>query len=1120
MLVSLFSKYPDEGLKKLSLDELDLLKRYRKITDDKFNELFLERKNTNLSEVINYIETHFSITSDSNNIKKLILFLPMLKIKDVLRIKNIVHIPNDIVDEYLLNDLSWLFDKELIKKIDKKYLSDIVIKNHLFDTQILNNVSSVYLEEELINILAITNYKDIPNFQTIYEIYSKTLPVEVNHKILSDATSNHDYEIGILVINNMNELYNNYKEEILNFINIFPMSVKDIKMDTVLSMINEPEFNNSKAIKILLNSVELRKNLNSDNIYQLLLRLPMDEMASFLYQNNDVTQKVSEKLGSYAYQVLAIYLFNHFDEMIPLLNDSLLAKLVINHTLEIYNIKKYTDINNYSVLLKNKIEEKILKNQDVFNLMSDLEYNVSNSMQDKIVNNQLSKEEYKTVINNLSKYNASWLDLVNYYNTHLEFKEECFQSFETLWNQILQNLTITNSIVNPFLLALCQDERNFNNILNSREKMGELAKINVNIFINLSEKNPNFVKKIFSNPIYLEEIYKNKKDFLKYLYLSNKYHLQNEITNKYNQNFKKLITMYPKLSIGNTSLRIEMLEDGFLNYVNPDYMKAILSFDTNASDVMIENYLSGKLNEVVSYLDFIWHNITTSYRDLNALLSNYENMKKLVLSISKQKESLTNYQKQMFMEINCQNNMYHINTLEQLQNYFLIRSHSILSKDTLKDKDVAEMFLNTSSLTSQNLFQDFNFEEFKKMVQTGYFEHKYVKSGKIDQNSYEYLKQVLYACEHPENKNYIVELIDKYNLKENITISQFSKISRDMDIDSYKEQMTSVRRLEELSKNGSLVKKEYHENIPVYILEGVDYKFLFHEIRTTKGTQTSTFSREMDSGLFPEYILYSEKLKETLQGKILSDEHIGEQILSNPESFYEIEGISTISTQPVTTEKSYKFPMRSTGESWAMGWSGDSDVLFGTTNSNDGGVCHELRSLYPNSKKKSVDIEDFYSNYLQPETWFYRMNQKNQEIKPDFIFAPRIHSDSLKAAKYFGCPIIIVNAEKYKEPARIVEETTKKEYIKEPSNKNFYNYWYRNRTKSNIEKLEFLCTTLEQLEQNFIITETQYFEQLENIKYNFFEMKSEEECDQLFNYMDNFINMKRKSLDKQENFQK
>ena len=148
------------------------------------------------------------------------------------------------------------------------------------------------------------------------------------------------------------------------------------------------------------------------------------------------------------------------------------------------------------------------------------------------------------------------------------------------------------------------------------------------------------------------------------------------------------------------------------------------------------------------------------------------------------------------------------------------------------------------------------------------------------------------------------------------------------------------------------------------------------------------------------------------------------------------------------------------------------------------------------------------------------MNQKNQEIKPDFIFAPRIHSDSLKAAKYFGCPIIIVNAEKYKEPARIVEETTKKEYIKEPSNKNFYNYWYRNRTKSNIEKLEFLCTTLEQLEQNFIITETQYFEQLENIKYNFFEMKSEEECDQLFNYMDNFINMKRKSLDKQENFQK
>ena len=44
--MAIFNNYSNEGLKKLSLEELDLLRRYKKISNDKFNELLAERKNS------------------------------------------------------------------------------------------------------------------------------------------------------------------------------------------------------------------------------------------------------------------------------------------------------------------------------------------------------------------------------------------------------------------------------------------------------------------------------------------------------------------------------------------------------------------------------------------------------------------------------------------------------------------------------------------------------------------------------------------------------------------------------------------------------------------------------------------------------------------------------------------------------------------------------------------------------------------------------------------------------------------------------------------------------------------------------------------------------------------
>ena len=157
--------------------------------------------------------------------------------------------------------------------------------------------------------------------------------------------------------------------------------------------------------------------------------------------------------------------------------------------------------------------------------------------------------------------------------------------------------------------------------------------------------------------------------------------------------------------------------------------------------------------------------------------------------------------------------------------------------------------------------------------------------------------------------------------------------------------------------------------------------------------------------------------------------------MSNPEAFNEVEGMSTISAQPVNTVKSYGFHLNS--YKWAIGFSGDSKNLFGGSNYGDCEVSHNLRMLYPSANSHCIRTKDFYSSDAQPETWFYRMNNDNQDIRPDFIFAPYVNSEALEAAKYFNCPIVIVNREKYKNPTQIVEKSTEEAYRREPNDTNF-----------------------------------------------------------------------------------
>ena len=197
----------------------------------------------------------------------MINFLHEIKPKDVLKIKKITQIPNEIVSEYLLNDLSWLYDKELTKKIEERYLTNIILKNKLFEKEIFDNVDSIFLKQSLGNLLVESSYDDIPQFKEVYSFCYNNLSYPQKKKILKDIVNNKDYQNGLIVINSLDSEFMDYSDDIMQFINIFPDSIENLDNNIIVDFLNKQRINDVMVSKKILNNQDILQQINSEQIF-------------------------------------------------------------------------------------------------------------------------------------------------------------------------------------------------------------------------------------------------------------------------------------------------------------------------------------------------------------------------------------------------------------------------------------------------------------------------------------------------------------------------------------------------------------------------------------------------------------------------------------------------------------------------------------------------------------------------------------------------------------------------------------------------------------------------------------------------------------------------------------
>ena len=119
--------------------------------------------------------------------------------------------------------------------------------------------------------------------------------------------------------------------------------------------------------------------------------------------------------------------------------------------------------------------------------------------------------------------------------------------------------------------------------------------INYSLIIKELNKNPELEKKFMTNDYFLRYILKDKAMILKYLPLLKKYHIENEEVKKAINNFNNILEVHPELSLGNTSLTYEFLEDDFQKILGIDFISGILAYDTEASKIAVDLYKQNKL---------------------------------------------------------------------------------------------------------------------------------------------------------------------------------------------------------------------------------------------------------------------------------------------------------------------------------------------------------------------------------------------------------------------------------------------------------------------------------------------------------------------------------------------
>lgn len=624
--------------------------------------------------------------------------------------------------------------------------------------------------------------------------------------------------------------------------------------------------------------------------------------------------------------------------------------------------------------------------------------------------------------------------------------------------------------------------------------------------------NDGSVEKIFHSRAFRNVIDNDKELTFGIMYFINLYDVHNEYIDHLNKNFAMIQNVRPELSWFNSSFKKELLEDEVINVLGVDYLNIVLNFDTIATDAVIRAYNNHNLYELKEYTDFIV-SITKNIRDINKSIGFFDRVSVLYNDIKD--KDLNIYQKELFLEIAKTGNINNVKNYEELNNYFDFKASRVYKNQDITEVDFNRLFLNRNGMLD-NYFNIFGYtrEDFE------YLKYKYLDTGVISEKEFLYLLDVYKLHDEIFNQNKDIPLWDVLNnwpYKDIISIDTiFAKLDKAW-ADERKGMLTSPDELRRAALEGK-ANIEYVDGVEVITLMGCDYKFVISSMRAKKESNEIYNGNTISDGVayvFPK--IAGEKLK-SKYGKDFAKQSNYEILANNPESWYEIEGVSTISS-------STDMPELPIGNRFDYGyaWGSGTDIKICGVDAGDAGVSHDPRSSgYIGRGRFNTKKKEFYkkTRYLN-EIWEDRfcpdlVDGKIKRVKPEFIKNVNNLPKSVRYAKFFGCPVIAVDKSYYHNFEEQKFLTLTKSVLEDSDMSKFGEYIYSPVSSATTE--EMVQQVVHALQMNCYagkITEYDLFKKLTDVKWTVYEEfgKSSVLFKELENECSKYMGMQEEVLD-------
>lgn len=624
--------------------------------------------------------------------------------------------------------------------------------------------------------------------------------------------------------------------------------------------------------------------------------------------------------------------------------------------------------------------------------------------------------------------------------------------------------------------------------------------------------NDGSVEKIFHSRAFKNVIDNDKELTFGIMYFINLYDVHNEYIDHLNKNFAMIQKARPELSWFNSSLKKELLEDEVINVLGVDYLNIVLNFDTIATDAVIRAYNNHNLYELKEYTDFIV-SITKNIRDINESIGFFDRVSVLYNDIKD--KDLNIYQKELFLEIAKTGNINNVKNYEELNNYFDFKASRVYKNQDITEVDFNRLFLNRNGMLD-NYFNIFGYtrEDFE------YLKYKYLDTGVISEKEFLYLLDVYKLHDEIFNQNKDIPLWDVLNnwpYKDIISIDTiFAKLDKAW-ADERKGMLTSPDELRRAALEGK-ANIEYVDGVEVITLMGCDYKFVISSMRAIKESNQTHIGNTISDGVayvFPK--IAGEKLK-SKYGKDFAKQSDYEILANNPEAWYEIEGVSTISSSTC-------MPGSDLGSSYDYSyvWGSGTDIMICGVCAGDAGVSHTPRASYYDGKDRfKLSKREFYrrANGLN-EIWEDRfctnlVDGKVKRVKPEFIKSEKNFYKSIQYAKFFGCPVIKVDSSYYHNFEEQKFLTLTKSVLEDSDMSKFGEYIYSPVSSATTE--ERVQQVVHALQMNCYagkITEYDLFKKLTDVKWMVYEEfgKSSVLFKELENECSKYMGMQEEVLD-------